>query len=178
MAQTFRGVVVLSGSRGMTSSLRINFADPGGATAVDSYGIVRGWFMGFLDDLKAVTEANILDAYLIDRDPTDYGHDGPYTGAAEVDVKDYAAVSVYINNTPKFATLNIPAPADTLWAAGSNGTQIDNTDAALAAYVANWEENLTLSDGEHVDVTLGAAENGIDGGSWRQVAAKVKRSRA
>jgi hypothetical protein len=168
----FSGTVTLAGSRRMKTTLRIQFADPGGATALDSYGLVRQAFIDFITDLKQVTDAAILNAYITDNDATDYLVDGLYQGVDEVDVKDYATLVVYINNDPKFGTLNIPAPKPAIFEAGSAGREVDITDTAVQNFVENWVENLMLSDGEHVDDALGQA--GLYRGYWRQVAASAR----
>lgn len=171
----YSGVAVIEGSRGFTHRMRVKFSpDLNGITHDVTYSNVRTTWIAFLQDLKAVTAGALKTAYLIYEDDTDFLVDGAYTGG-EVDAKDYCMLAVQIDATPKYGTLRIPAPDDTVWVAGSNGRQADVTDTALVNYVANFADGLIeLSDGEHVDTAL--ANDGIVKGWFAQVAISTAKS--
>lgn len=114
-----------------------------------------------LTDYRAVSDAGVGMSLAVNDDA--WGAEAPAAGS---DVSDVAHVNVRLDDSPsgKVASLAIPAPIDAMFAGGAAGTEVDISNAALIAFVANFEDDFTLSDGENVDATI---TNGIRDGEWR-----------
>ena len=115
-----------------------------------------------LTDLKAVTDASVYRASLAFLD--EQGEALP----ADADITDEALINVWLSTVaqvPKYGQLRIPAPSI---AFESDLITVDETDANLIAYVANFgTDKWEISDGE---VVVTARENGIVNGYWRSKA--------
>lgn len=90
------------------------------------------------------------------------------------DVFEKATISVHIGQTgqaEKFATINIPAPKDTIFvsATGTGRDVVNVSQGDLVAYVQTLDA-VTISDGEVINDALGSS--GMDNG--RRTLARVK----
>jgi hypothetical protein len=106
---------------------------------------------GLLADLEAVTDAKVVgySAGVM------FAEDGsPYAGAG-VNIEEVAEVVAKIDGEPdKYGILRIPAPASGIFLAGpgESANLLDQSDADLQAYLANFESGglVTMSDGENI----------------------------
>lgn len=164
MASNWRASITLLDSNGIKTTLNFK-ATFDNLTLADEFSDADGALSDLLSDLAAVSTATIYQSNL-----TLVG-DGDASLPADADVTDVAFVVTYLTGAgvlPKYHTLRIPAPDDTIF--GADGVTIDKADAALIAYVANFLDGaFEVSDGEHI---VDDIDNGIKGGSW----ASVKKS--
>ena len=117
-----------------------------------------------LSDLLAVSDA------LLYSETATYLMGGDTALPADADISDEAAIVCFLSAAaavPKYHVLRIPAPIDALFE--SDGVTVDESNAALIAYIDNFDTAFQVSDGEPVIV---ANENGISHGFWRSRAKK------
>lgn len=152
--------LVFTDNKGLKTSKTFRTQTPGADMAVEFTGILND-----LDSLiaafRAVTDAGVSAVISV--------YDSDYAGdAAQPDsrVSNYAHVNLYLSPPPdeKLYGLQIPAPIDALFVGGDAGTDVDITNAALVALVAELANNYTVSDEEAIDLTT---TNGIKDGEWR-----------
>lgn len=160
------GTVGLRGANGKVSNVTYNIPAVG-ALPADQYASAKSTLDSIVTELANVTQATI--AYK--RVSNTYDED---SAAGAGDVFEKATISVHIGATgaaEKFATINIPAPADGIFlaATGSGRDVVDVGDADLQAYVQELT-NVTISDGEVINDALGTS--GMDSG--RRTLARVK----
>jgi hypothetical protein len=146
----FLNVTITDASGVNKSTLRydLNYAD----WAALNTGIGAGDITGFLANINAVTDG-LITGYSVGES---FVEDTDVVGAAGSEIENVALVSCQIDGiVNKFATLRIPAPTDTLFlsATGSGRNVIDVADAALVAYLANFQAAglCLLSDGEQIE---------------------------
>lgn len=116
---------------------------------------------GLLADYQAVSDAGV--SYVLSVADDAWAGDAAAAGS---DVSDVAHVNAYIDPPPqeKLYSFAIPAPIDALFVGGAAGTDVDVSNAALIAFIANFAADFEVSDGENVDT---ATTNGIKDGEWR-----------
>lgn len=106
---------------------------------------------GIVPDLEAITDATVLSV----RMGVGYRETTSLYGAAGSEVERKAVISAKKTGTQERAIVNIPAPNVGIFLTnqGEDRNTIDGTDAALQAYLENWETTgyLLLSDGETLD---------------------------
>jgi len=149
--------MALTAGRWYTS---ITLKDTGGKSSVLRYeqsapaddAAARAASLALVTDLVAVTNAKVFayHTYQVFED------DAWTLPAAPAEVEMKAAIAVGVENYPtKTAVLYIPAPKDGIFvgASGSNYDIVDNTDADLIAYLANFDSEALfyVSDGEQMD---------------------------
>lgn len=167
MASKWRYSVTLVDSRSLKTTLNYT-ATFSGASITDEFGLAQVAAADLLTDLEAVTDAAIYSetlTYLL-------ANNEAIPGAGVADITDEMAVVVWLSDVGsinKYHTLRIPAPIEAM--IGSDGVTLDETNAAVQAYVANFDTAWEVSDGEHVVVSR---ENGIESGSWRSRAKSTK----
>lgn len=85
---------------------------------------------------------------------------------ADADTTDELVISVFINatgETPKYATIRVPAPVDGVWEA--NNVTLDKTNADVIQYVQQVGQHSVISDGESINLAVGSG--GINKGYFR-----------
>lgn len=112
---------------------------------------------GLLADLAGVTNAVIV-GYSVG---VSFAEDGSQYPAQGVNIEEIAEISAAIaSEVDKWATIRVPAPkaGDFLDGPGENADIIDVADAAVIAYLANFEADglLFTSDGESIKDTATA----------------------
>lgn len=141
-------LVDASGINKATLRYDLNYAD----WAALNTGIGAGDITQLLADINGVTDG-LISGYSVGES---FVEDTDVVGAAGSEVENNALVTCRIDGQlNKYATLRIPAPSDGIFlsATGPNRNRIDVADAALVAYLANFQTgNLCLvSDGEQID---------------------------
>lgn len=106
---------------------------------------------GLLADLEAVTDGKVV-SYSVG---VMFAEDGSPYADAGVNVEEVAEIVAKITGQPdKYGVLRIPAPAAGIFLAGpgESANLLDQTDADLQAYLANFESGglVTMSDGESI----------------------------
>lgn len=106
---------------------------------------------GIVPDLEALTDATVLSVSM----GVSYKEDTASYGAAGTEVERKAVISAKKASSQEKATINIVAPIAALFLStqGEDRNTVDNTNAALQAYLANFEATgfLRVSDGEALD---------------------------
>lgn len=162
MASTWRYSVTMVDEKALKTTLNFvaEFDNIGLTEEFDEAQIAAG---ALKTDLLAVSDALVYSESLT------YLIGGGVTLPADADITDEAAIVCYLSaagEVPKYHTLRVPAPIDALFE--SDGKTVDETNAALIAYVANFADGeWEVSDGEHIET---ANDNGISHGFWRSKA--------
>lgn len=168
MASRFRYSITLIDSKALKTTL--NFVgDFSGIDAADEFSIAAGAGAQIVTDLLAISDANLYS------DSMTLLVGGGSALPADADITDEAAVVCFLTAAgvaPEYHTLRVPAPISALFE--SDLVTVDETNAALQAYVDNFDGTdveYMVSDGEYIDTSN---ENGISHGFWRS---KAKSSR-
>jgi hypothetical protein len=166
MASTWRYTVTLIDEKALKTTLNFIYE----ADNVDlgsEFDDAEAAAAALLTDLEAVTDANVYSEVL------GYLRGGDPTLPNDADITDEAAVVCFLTADdvlPEYHTLRIPAPIDAMFE--SDGKTVDEDNAALIAYVANFADGeFTVSDGQYI---VTANDNGISHGFWRS---RAKSSR-
>lgn len=143
--------VVDAGGNKSTISYECDLADMAAlntAHTTNDYILGAG---GLVPDLIAITDAQVLSV----RMGVAYKEDTNLYGAAGSEVERKAVISAKKAGTQERAIVNIPAPnvGIFLTTTGEDRNTVDGSDAALQAYLSNYEDTelLLLSDGEDLD---------------------------
>jgi hypothetical protein len=105
---------------------------------------------GLLDDLAAVTDLAITSVFMGEK----FSEEG--FGAEGSEAEEVAVISAKIVDRPGvYASLRIPGPKATLFlpGPGADANLLDREDAAVVAWLANFEAGgvAYTSDGEHIE---------------------------
>lgn len=167
----WNGIVTLIDDKELKTTLRFAVGEITAADFGAEATIAWTRFNQLLTDLDAVTDANVYNAYLRGADTA-----WPDSGLpADADVSDEAVIVCHTNDTDKpteVDRLRIPAPVDALFVNNDPAQGVDVSNAALQAYVANFDVEIEFSDGEHVNLSEGTA--GIAEGYWRSRKAQIR----
>ena len=160
MASIWRYSITLLDDKALKTTLNFvaEFDNVGIGEEFDEAQIAAGALKA---DLEAVTEANVY------REQLTYVMGGSSAKpGADVDITDELAIVTFLTAdsvAPEYATLRVPAPIAAAFE--SDGSTLDENNAAVQAYVANFAEGAwEVSDGQHV---VTANQNGISHGFWR-----------
>jgi hypothetical protein len=146
-----RVTVADQGGKAGTLTYYIDPTALGGGTEYTDAAAIRTTILAELDP---VTDCAIVGHSLTE----EYVEDTNFYGTGELEEK--AAVTMKLETAGKSVTVYIPAPSDSIFkaAAGPDFDVVDAADADLQAYLAVYQSDIMLSDGEHVQ-TVSVAGN-------------------
>lgn len=168
MASDWECAITLVDSKALKTTLRFK-GTFSGLDITDEFGLASTALSDLVTDLEAVTDANVYKQSLT------LIAGGGTALPADADITDEAAIVCFLTAAgvaPEYHTLRIPAPIEALFE--SDKVTVDESNAALQAYVAEFDKQdvgFQVSDGEYIET---ANENGISHGFWRS---RAKSSR-
>ena len=156
VAAPFEATIILGAKNDKTRTIRLK-AD---TTVVTDYATAVTGMTAFLTDLAAVS-AGVVKSYTITGRAIEDAYNRPTSDEAEW--RDTAQVVIDIEDQPlKTANLLIPMPKIGIFKnpAGTGMDEIDDADADLIAYVANFRPAAawTVSDGEKAGLIIKGGE--------------------